>query len=49
MAEPERQTAEIKKRPRKSASFRKYAASVPRLPRFQLLNAYRKAKRNAAA
>jgi hypothetical protein len=37
------------KRPNKSASFRKYAADVPRLPRHQLLNAYRKARRNAAA
>jgi hypothetical protein len=42
------QPTEIKKRPKKSASFRKYG-NVPRLPRFQLLNAYRKAKRNAAA
>jgi hypothetical protein len=46
--EPEQQAAEIKKRPSKSGSFRKFA-DVPRLTRYQLLNAYRKAKRNAAA
>src|SRR5688572_1508845 len=47
LKESEQQAAEIKKRPNKLASFRKYA-NVPRLTRFQLLNAARKASANAA-
>ena len=47
LKETEQQTAEIKKQPNKSASFRKYA-NVPRLSRSQLRNAYRKASANAA-
>jgi hypothetical protein len=43
------QAAEIKKLPNKSASFRKYPSSVPRLSRAQVWKAYRKARRNAAA